>query len=193
VSSRAEQKQATRRRLITHAIQLVGTRGFTHTRTVDVARAANVSHGTVFTHFPSRENLVLTVAGHIGREITDRLHELVGSGSGLRETLQAHLQCLEENERVYRQLVMEAPLLPAEFRATWVGLQSAVASYLCTAAEAEASQGTIRPLPAHLLFNTWIGLIHHYLINTELFVHDGSVIAAHGPTLTEHFMTLLHP
>jgi AcrR family transcriptional regulator len=192
MSSRVEQKQATRRRLISRAVRLVGEQGFAHTRTADVARAADVSHGTVFTHFPSREDLILAVAGQIGREITDRLHELVGSGGELRDVLEAHLRCLEENEDVYRQLVMEAPLLPAEFRATWVGLQSAVASYLCAAAEAAASQGRIRTMPAHLVFNTWIGLVHHYLINKDLFVSEGSVIAVHGPTLLEHFLTLLH-
>ena len=81
--------------------------------------------------------------------------------------------------------------MPKEFRATWVGLQSAVASYLCAAAEAEASQGRIRALPAHLVFNTWIGLVHHYMVNKDLFVPEGSVIAVHGPALIEHFMTLL--
>ncbi|MEV6314712.1 TetR/AcrR family transcriptional regulator [Streptomyces sp. NPDC051776] len=192
MSSRVEQKEATRRRLIIQAVRLVGEQGFAHTRTVDVARAAKVSHGTVFAHFPSREDLVLAVAAHIGRVITDRLHELAGSGSGLRDVLEAHLRCLEENEGAYRQLVAEAPLLPAEFRATWVGLQSAVASYLCAAAETEASQGRIRTLPAHLVFNTWIGLVHHYVINKDLFVPEGSVIAAHGTVLVEHFMTLLH-
>ncbi|MEU6083465.1 TetR/AcrR family transcriptional regulator [Streptomyces sp. NPDC047108] len=187
-----EQKEATRRRLITQAVRLVGEQGFAQTRTVDVARAAEVSHGTVFAHFPSREDLVLAVAGHIGREITDRLHELAGSGSGLRRVLEAHLRCLEEYEGAYRQLVVETPSMPKDFRATWVGLQSAVASYLCAAAEAEASQGRIRTLPAHLVFNTWIGLVHHYMINKDLFAPEGSVIAVHGPTLIEHFMTLLH-
>ncbi|QKV90755.1 TetR/AcrR family transcriptional regulator [Streptomyces sp. NA02950] len=191
MSSRAEQKEATRQRLIVQAVRLVGERGFGQTRTVDVAKAARVSHGTVFTHFPSREDLVLAVAGHIGRKTTDRLHELAGAGRGLDDVLQAHLQCLQENEDAYRQLVLEAPLLPAEFRATWVGLQSAVSSYVCAAAEAEAAEGRTRALPAHLVFNTWIGLVHHYLVNKDLFVTEGSVIAAHGPSLTEYFMTLL--
>jgi AcrR family transcriptional regulator len=192
MSRRVEQKEATRRRLITHAVRLVSEQGFARTRTVDVAKAAKVSHGTVFAHFPSREELILAVAGHLGREITDRLHELAGSGSGLREVLEAHLRGLEENEGAYRQLLVEAPLLPAEFRATWVGLQSAIASYLCAAAEAEASRGRVRALPPHLVFNTWIGLVHHYVTNKDLFAAEGSVLAAHGPMLIDHFMTLMH-
>ncbi|MFI1569147.1 TetR/AcrR family transcriptional regulator [Streptomyces sp. NPDC020490] len=193
MSTRVEQKEATRRRLIVQAVRLVGEQGFGQTRTVDVAKAAKVSHGTVFAHFPSREDLILAVAWHIGREITDRLHELAGESGGLIEVLQAHLRCLEENEDVYRQLVIEAPLLPSQFRANWVGLQSAVASYLCAEADAEAAAGRIRALPAHLVFNTWIGLVHHYLINKDLFVTEGSVIAAHGPALVDHFTNLLHP
>jgi hypothetical protein len=51
--------------------------------------------------------------------------------------------------------------------------------------------GTIRRAPLHLLFNTWIGLVHHYLIHKDLFVSRGSVLHKHGGELADFFVSLL--
>ncbi len=51
--------------------------------------------------------------------------------------------------------------------------------------------GDIRSIPMHLLFNTWIGLIHYYLFNRDLFSPDGSVMEKIGEELINHFMRLL--
>ena len=41
----------------------------------DVARAARVSHGTVFVHFPTRDDMVAAVVEVLGYRITRKLHE----------------------------------------------------------------------------------------------------------------------
>ena len=52
-------------------------------------------------------------------------------------------------------------------------------------------RGEIRDLPHHLVFNTWIGLIHHYLSNKALFAPEGAVIARYGEELLGYFLGLL--
>ncbi len=209
MSVRQEQKAATRRRLLGHAERLVIRNGFATTRTIDVARAAGVAHGSVFVHFPSREDLMLSVASEMGRRLTDRLHELAAAGTGLRPALTAHVGCIAEHEDLYHRLLVEGPSLPSDFRATWSGMQSAVATHILTAAEVDIHAGRVRPIPAHLLFNTWLGLVHHYVANRDLFAATGpgggaspgdpdqspncAVMAAHGPTLVEHYINLLSP
>jgi len=44
-----------------------------------------------------------------------------------------------------------------------------------------------------LLFNTWLGLIHHYLGNRDLFAPGHSVVERHGSMLLDHFVGLLAP
>ena len=45
-----------------------------------------------------------------------------------------------------------------------------------------------------LLFNTWLGLVNHYLVNRDLFADPGeSVIARRGESLLDHFMALIGP
>ncbi|HEU4425799.1 MAG TPA: TetR/AcrR family transcriptional regulator [Pilimelia sp.] len=191
--TRQEQKAATRQRLLRYAEHLVVRQGFTGTRTLDIARAAGVAHGSVFLHFPSREALMLTVASEMGRKLTDRLHALAATGSGLRDALTAHVRCIEEHEALYHRLLVDGPSLPPEFRTAWLGMQSAVATHVLAAAEVDIRAGTIRPMPPHLLFNTWLGLIHHYLVNREVFAPGGSVMATHGQVLIEHYLTLVTP
>jgi AcrR family transcriptional regulator len=189
--ARAGQKAETRRRILESAKRLCARRGFAGTRTLDVARQARVSHGSVFVHFPSREDLMSAVVGELAREITDAIHARAHGGGSLRDALTAHLDGLAEHEDAIRWLLLETPLLPRGFHLAWVGMQSAISVHLAEAAERDIAAGRVRAMPTHLLFNTWIGLIHHYLINRELFAPGRSVLRAHGPELLDHFMSLV--
>jgi len=105
--------------------------------------------------------------------------------------LQAHLRVLAEFEPFYARLVTEAPLLPPKVRSTLLMLHAAVSQRLFLALERERKAGRARRLERPLLFNTWIGLVHHYLVNRDLFAAGASVIAEQGDTLVQHFMTLV--
>lgn len=188
---RAVQKADTRRRILQKAKLLCARRGFARTRTLDVARAARVSHGSVFVHFPSREDLITAVVSEMALEITDALHALASEGASLREVLAAHLECLAEREDQVRWLLVDGPVLPEGFRLAWLGLQSAISFHVSQAAERDMAAGRVRRLPLHLVFNTWIGLVHHYVMNRELFAPGQSVLRAHGRMLLAHFLALV--
>ena len=190
---RADRKQRTRELLIETALDLMAERGIAATRTIDVAERAGVAHGTVFVHFPTRDDLIAAVVGAHFEQIAGRLHELAGESATVRDVLAAHLTGLAEHEAFHARLVMEGPLLPPYARATLLGIQSAISAHLALAAEREMAEGRIRAMPVPLLFNTWLGLIHHYLINRELFAPGQSVVERWGPTLLDHYVGLLRP
>jgi AcrR family transcriptional regulator len=189
-SKRKVQKEQTRSYLIEVAFQQFAENGLMATRTLDIAKAAGVAHGTVFAHFPTREALLINVIEEFGGRITQRIHELAGGGGSVRETLEAHLNGLIEYEPFYTRLVTERPSLPEEVRHSLVMIQSAISFHLQQAAEAEMNAGKIRRLPLHLLFNTWLGLIHYYLANGDLFAPGESVLKRYGPELTDYFLAL---
>lgn len=191
VGARDTQKQETRQRILSKAALLCARKGFARTKTADVARAARVSHGSVFVHFPSREELMTAVVSEMAREITDALHARAFKGGSLREVLDAHVECVSEREDQIRWLLLEVPLLPKGFHSAWLGLQSAISFHVAQAAEREMAAGTVKKMPVHLLFNTWVGLVHHYLINRELYAPGGGVLREHGQALLDHFMALV--
>ena len=188
---RARRKAETRSRILSEAKALCAESGFSRTRTIDVARAARVSHGSGFVHFPSRENLMTAVVSEMAREITDSLHARVTGGGSLRDVLAAHLESLVEHEDQIRWLIREAPVLPAGYLSAWVGLSSAVSFHISQAAERDMAKGRVKQMPPHLLFNTWVGLVHHYVLNRELFSPGRRVLETHGPELLDHFMNLV--
>lgn len=190
-TQRQKQKLETRNHLIQTAMKQFASDGLTATRTSDIAAAAGVSHGTVFAHFPTREELLMAVIEEFGTRITTRLHELVETHSGLKQVLAAHLTGVGEYEEFYTRLVSEGRLLNASCRNAYVMIQSSISFHILQAAEPEMEEGRIRPMPTELLFNTWIGLVHHYLVNGDLFAPGGSVLERYGKLLIEHYMGLI--
>jgi AcrR family transcriptional regulator len=193
VRVREAKKRSTRSRLIETAFELFSGRGISATRTLEVARKAGVSHGTVFAHFPTKEQLIVEVIEEYGRRVVERIHERVERGAPVRRVLQAHLEGLAEYESFYARLVIEGPSLPFEARTALLGIQSAISFHLAEAAEAEMNEGAIKTMPIHLLFNTWLGLVHHYVVNRDWFAPGKPVLAARGAELLDHFMGLLRP
>lgn len=188
---RNEQKQQTRQRVVDAATFLFAEKGLARTRTADIAKRAGLSHGGIFVHFGSRDELLAEVVSETGRKITDRLHSLITNDASLSEVLHAHLQCLSECETAYTAFLRESRLLPEDTLRARIGVQSAISYHLNESAERAMEDGYVRRLPKHMLFNTWIGLVHHYLMNRELFAPSGSVLKERGEELVSHFISLI--
>ncbi len=59
----AEEKKATRKRIVEAAVDLFRSHGFDVTTTRDIARAAGIATGTLFNYFETKEALVAALAG----------------------------------------------------------------------------------------------------------------------------------
>jgi AcrR family transcriptional regulator len=193
MTTRAHRKERTRAQIMKATSALFARKGLAATTTLEVARRAGVSHGLVFAHFHTRDELVAAVVGEHGERVIQRIHDLAQAGGSLRDVLAAHLSGLAEHEDFYARLVTEGPALPPRSRAILLGIQSATAHHLAEAAEREMAAGTVRRMPIHLLFNTWLGLVHHYVANRDLFAPKDSVLTRRGPELLEHYLGLLAP
>lgn len=190
-TSRQQQKEQTRETLLQAAYEVFARDGITTARMSDVAEAAGVSHGTVFAHFATQEALMTEVIDTYGGKIALRTHELAGSCVRMEQILRAHLAGIAEFEPFYTRLVIENRLLPPAARDVWIGIQSAISFHFSQVAAREAKAGRIIVHPAHLLFNTWLGLVHYYLANGDLFAPEGNVIGRYGDTLVASFLRLI--
>jgi len=190
-NQRQLQKDETRRKLLAAACGEFGKSGIMSTRMADIAEAAGVSHGTVFVHFDTQEALIRAVIEEFGEKMARRTHELARDCREVRSLLTAHLTSIIEFEPFYARLIIEARLLPPVARDTFIMIQSAVSFHISQVVQQEMDAGTIKSMPIHLFFNTWIGLINYYIANADLFAPGDSVIKRHGQSLLEHFMSLM--
>lgn len=186
--NRQFQKERTKETLIKTAYDVFSAKGILSTRMSDIAQAAGLSHGTVFLHFSTQEALIEAVVAHYCGKIAERTHELADSRSSLRDILSAQLDGIAEYESFYTRLVIESRLLPTGARDAWVSMQSAISFHISEALRMETSTD----IPAELLFNLWMGLIHYYLANGDLFAPEGNVIERYKDVFLNNYLKMIH-
>ncbi|MCO7126949.1 TetR/AcrR family transcriptional regulator [Sporolactobacillus shoreicorticis] len=191
MNKRTQQREQTRIEILTAAEHIYAVHGFIRPSTQMVAKEAGVAHGTVFLHFQSQEKLILAVIENLGQSLTSQIHESSVPGHSLNEVLQTYLTAIEANESLYTHLIMELPQLPKEAQQTVIGIQSVIAHHLDQVMSQLKKEKKIKDLSFPFLFNTWIGLIHYYLMNRRLFAPHGSVLAVYKDQLIANFITLL--
>ena len=190
LSKRQEQKVQTRQKILDTAFRLYAARGFLIPTNV-IAEETGVSHGAIFLHFPTREALQLQVLENFTREMGDKLHGLAKSRVGISELLYAHLRVLEEYEAFYKNLISEISVLPDETRTMLISLHSIMSYHFGEVIEHEKQAGRIINIPLHFIFNTWLGLLHYYLQNSDLFAPGKSVLKHRKNELVSNFTLLI--
>ncbi|MDR3120515.1 MAG: TetR/AcrR family transcriptional regulator [Clostridiales bacterium] len=184
------QKAETRKRIIAAAIKVYSEQGFS-VPTVTIAEEAKVSHGSIFVHFPTVESLLICLLDSFSQSINNELQSLSESSGDIEKLLNMHINVLIQHEGFYKRLIKEAVYLPEEAKNTFIAIQSIVSIHFLQALEYEISAGKIKAVPFHMLFNTWLGLVHYYLLNGELFAPQDSVLTRYKSALIECFTALI--
>lgn len=192
-TQRQKQKNLTRANIIDVSLRLFALNGLTATRTSDVAKEAKVSHGTIFAHFKTQEELLGAVIDEFGERVNIRLHELASGKSSVKQVLEAHIAGLTEFEAFYTRLVIEKGILPQAARNIFTMIQSTISFHISKAVQREIDRELIEPLPVHMIFNGWVALIHYYLMNADLFSPGQSVLKKFGNQLIDYYIQLLAP
>jgi AcrR family transcriptional regulator len=191
-TNRKLQKEQTKELLLKTAYEVFSDHGIMNTRMSDIAHAAGVSHGTVFVHFRSQEVLIEEVIETYCHKIAVNTHNLAESSGSFRELLKAHLQGIMEFEKFYTRLIIENRLLPSGTRDSWVSVQSAVSYHFSKVYDREFGLNRDPAIPPYMLFNMWVGLVHYYLENGDLFAPEGNVIGRYQDLLTDSYLNLLN-
>ncbi|MFT8872606.1 MAG: TetR/AcrR family transcriptional regulator [Sporolactobacillus sp.] len=191
MNKRELQRKQTYEAILAAAERVYATDGFVKPTAQQIANEAGVAHGTLFLHFHSQENLLLSVLKKLNGTIATKIHESSELDGTLTGILATHLAAIEASEPLYAHLVMDMPQLPEEAQQFVICIQSIIAHHLDEAIRPLRAAKQIKDVPVSFIFNTWTGLIHYYLMNRQVFAPDQSVIAAHGTSLITDFLCLL--
>lgn len=189
-SKRQIQKESTRQKIMDTAYKIYAREGFSAS-TAKIAREAGVSHGTVFAHFQSLNELLECMIGEFQISIAAEFHEMEESSKSISDFLDSHLKILIDHEDFYLRLITERSLLPEEVQYVYADNQSAAAHHFNRMMTREMKNGAVKEIPVHMLFNTWLGLIHYYLCNKEFFSPDEPVLARYAGELKHTFLSLI--
>lgn len=120
----SERGRRTRDRLVAAARLVFEERGFDATRMSDIARAAGVSHGTVYTWFATKEDVLHAVIN----SVTERMYEVLSTPDitdPVERIAVANARYLEVHRSTARlmEVVAQAAVVDASFRAVLTGLR----------------------------------------------------------------------
>ncbi len=187
---RTLQKAKTRERIIDAALKVYSEQGFSAPTTA-IANEAHVSHGSIFVHFTSVDNLLTCVLERFSQSLNAELHSLYDHENDLGKLMGMHIDVLIKYEDFYKRLVKEAVYLPEETRNTFIAIQSTLSIHFHKALEQDMISGKIKNVPFHMIFNTWLGLVHYYLLNSDLFAPRDSVLKRYKGALIGCFIALV--
>ncbi|MBW2698217.1 MAG: HTH-type transcriptional repressor FabR [Deltaproteobacteria bacterium] len=122
MSTRAEQKQATRRAIIAAALKLSADRGFSSLSLRRVAKQAGIAPTSFYRHFTDMDELGLALVDEVGMSLRQLVREArrrvveSGKGSVIRASIQTFLESVERNENLFRLLLGEGSGSTPHFR-----------------------------------------------------------------------------
>ena len=190
-TSRQEQKEKTRAGLVRQAELLFVEKGISNTTTADIAKALKVSHGTLFVHFPTREDLVKAVVDEFGEKLGSALGARCADNLKLKDLLKSHLSVLADFEDFYMRLISESQSLPPHIRSIVYSMNASLSYRFYASAKSEMNKGTIKKMSQIHFFNTWMRLVHYYIMNRDLFSEKTPIMNEVGEDLVQHFFHLI--
>ena len=138
-------------RLAESAFELFAQRGFTDVSVEQIAEHAGVTKGSFYSHYKSKQEIILAACAHYYRTYQRRIHAETASLSDplqrLRRTLEltVHTCVLDDRNRVFTSEVFSLSLQDISVRATWAQFYDTVREmYVGMVAAAQAA----RQLPA---------------------------------------------
>ncbi|WP_434655651.1 TetR/AcrR family transcriptional regulator [Thermoanaerobacterium thermosaccharolyticum] len=180
----------TRKKIIETAYKVFSEKGFSVPSSI-IAKEAGVSHGSIFAHFPTMNDLLISLLSDFGDKMGSSLHILAKKCDSVENLLKEHLKVLKEYETFYSRLISEKNRLPNEAKNTFAIIQSTVAFHFSSVIEREIEKGMVKKLPVHMLFNIWLGLVYYYLLNKDFFSDSNeSVIKRYGSELLSTYLNL---
>jgi AcrR family transcriptional regulator len=148
----SERGRRTRERLVVAARAVFEERGFDGTRMGDIAAAAGVSHGTVYTWFPTKEDALLGVVD----SVTEQMYAVLSTpdvSDPIERIAVANARYLEVHRATARllEVVAQAAVADGSFRAVLTGLRRTHVDRVAKSIRAMQREGlVVRTLDARI-------------------------------------------
>ena len=146
----SRQRAETHARLLHHAAELFAARGFVDTGIGDILAAADVSRGTFYAHFDSKEAVLGAILEDFARRLAATLSPVTtrtaaGAHAELLANIERALALLDASPAPARILLSRAASLPPELVTHLDRLLDAASALLLRALDAGTALGLVRP------------------------------------------------
>ncbi len=169
-NKRQLQKIQTRKNIFNTAKMMFLQRGFIDVTTAEIAKEAGVAHGTIFVHFPTREDLVLSVIDSEMSGAQEHIDRLLTHSGNFVDLAISYLDYLAGNESFHALIARELPFYKPGLRDRIIFRQALIQMQFADILKHEQV-----PNPTGIV-QYLFGMSHYYLSMRDVFNTEGSVI-----------------
>lgn len=144
----------TRQRILAAAAEVFAAEGYFRATMDDIARRAGLSKGALYFHFPSKEELFLSLMDHMAQLLWDAVGEALGSARGasarIAAALRAALDVFERHPELTRVTVVQGATAGDTALARQQALRDAFEDVIARYVEELVADGDAPPQDARL-------------------------------------------
>ncbi len=170
----SEKAKATRERILDAAISVFSNKGYHETKVDDIVKVSDSSKGSVYFHFPGKQQIFLALVDKFANLLQRRLVETVAQETDGVEQVNLALKICLETFAQYRGLakifLIQAVGLGTIFEAKRLEIHDRFAAVIKSYLDNAVSNGDIPPTDTEIVAYAWMGAINEVVIR---WVHTG--------------------
>lgn len=167
-SSRAPQREETRRKILESAAQVFSEKGFYGAVVDDIVKASGTSKGAVYFYFESKEQIFLSLVEDFVARIAHDIQLAVHRSRGLVGQVEATVATLVRSFQAHRALaklvLIDWLIAGPEFQGKRIALKAMLAEVLRGYLDRAVQDAKIPPQDTEMAAYVWIGAISEVVI-----------------------------
>jgi AcrR family transcriptional regulator len=180
-------------KIIATTKQLISDIGIIDLKTLEVAKKAGIAHGTLFSHFETKEALIAKVCQNELLAIAKTLKKITEQDTGVISLLKSYLNLVAENEDFYVVIAREFPFLDTSIQERILANETIIKNMLYQKIEAGNNAGQFNVEDITMTISFFFASINYYLSRKEYFVSGrGKLMNQKKKQLIKTFMNLLN-
>lgn len=164
----SDKAKATRDKILDAAIKVFSTKGYHETRVDDIVDASNTSKGSVYFHFPGKQQIFLALVDQFADLLEKRLAEAIMQEEDrvrrVSVALEVCLQTFGHYRGLAKILLIQAVGLGAVFEEKRLEIHQRFARLIQTHLNQAIADGEIPPTDTEIVAYAWMGAINDVVI-----------------------------
>ncbi len=167
--SNPETPTDTRSRILEAAVRVFAEKGYHETRMDDIVAAANTSKGSLYFHFPGKQEiffgLIETFASLLEKRLTDAIQNEAHGVEQMDAALRVSLGLFSQYRTLAKIVLVQAVGLGTAFEERRRSINNRFTAIIQARLEQAVNEGSIPPLQADIAARAWIGALNEIVIH----------------------------
>ncbi|MCK5388068.1 MAG: TetR/AcrR family transcriptional regulator [Candidatus Izimaplasma sp.] len=186
---RSESKQFTRTLLLEKTAQLLENNGFLNVSSKEISRECNLSQGTLFLHFKTKENLLSTILNGNIKTFEKELLKSCKVDESQDSFLRSYIDVIIQHESFLSRAYKDLPYLPESIKKSFLHLE-VVEKNLFFENLRNSSKKNMSIVDSFISIDAFLSQMQKNLLDKEIYTEFNSIIKQRRGKIIKLYKTL---